>query len=59
MKKSEQTKAKIVDAVISLINQDKKISVHNIAKKSKTGYGTFYEHFSSIDDVHSEAITKI
>ena len=59
MKKSEQTKAKIVDAVTSLINQDKKISVHNIAKESKTGYGTFYEHFSSIDDVHSEAITKI
>ena len=59
MKKSEQTKAKIVDAVISLINQDKKISVHNIAKESKTGYGTFYEHFSSIDDAHSEAITKI
>jgi len=59
MKKSDQTKAKIVDAVISLINQDKKISVHNIAKESKTGYGTFYEHFSSIDDAHTEAITKI
>ena len=59
MKKSEQTKAKIVDAVISLINQDKKISVHNIAKESKTGYGTFYEHFSNIDDAHTEAITKI
>ena len=59
MKKSEQTKVKIVDAVISLINQDKKISVHNIAKESKTGYGTFYEYFSSIDDAHSEAIAKI
>ena len=59
MKKTDRTKNRIVDAVISLIDQDKKISVHNIARESKTGYGTFYEHFRNLDDVHSEAIAKI
>ena len=59
MKKSDRTKKRIIDAVISLIDQDKKVSVHNIAKESKTGYGTFYEHFRNLDDVHSEAIAKI
>ena len=59
MKKSDRTKKRIIDAVISLIDQDKKVSVHNIAKESKTGYGTFYEHFRNLDVVHSEAIAKI
>ena len=59
MKKSDRTKKRIIDAVISLIDQDKKVSVHNIARESKTGYGTFYEHFRNLDDVHSEAIAKI
>jgi AcrR family transcriptional regulator len=59
MKKSDRTKQKIVDSVISLIDQDKKVSVHNIAKESKTGYGTFYEYFRNLDDVHTEAIAKI
>ena len=59
MKKTDRTKNRIVDAVISLIDQDKKISVHNIARESKTGYGTFYEHFRNLDDVHTEAIAKI
>jgi len=59
MKKSDRTKKRIIDAVISLIDQDKKVSVHNIARESKTGYGTFYEHFRNLDDVHTEAIAKI
>jgi len=59
MKKSDRTKQRIINAVISLIDQDKKVSVHNIARESKTGYGTFYEHFRNLDDVHSEAIAKI
>ena len=59
MKKSDRTKKRIIDAVISLIDQDKKISVNNIARESKTGYGTFYEHFCNLDDVHREAIARI
>ena len=59
MKKSDRTKKRIIDAAISLIDQDKKVSVHNIARESKTGYGTFYEHFRNLDDVHTEAIAKI
>jgi AcrR family transcriptional regulator len=59
MKKTDRTKNRIVDAVISLIGQDKKISVNNIARESKTGYGTFYEHFCNLDDVHREAIARI
>ena len=36
MKKSEQTKAKLVDAVIKLINKGQKISVASITKEAKT-----------------------
>ena len=35
MKKSEQTKAKLVNAVINLINKGQKISVASISKEAK------------------------
>ena len=35
MKKSEQTKAKLIEAVINLLNKGKKISVASIQQKQK------------------------
>ena len=59
MKKSEQTKAKLVDAVVKLINKGKKISVASISKESKTGYGTFYRYFNNLDEIHEAAIINV
>ncbi|MDA8719992.1 TetR/AcrR family transcriptional regulator [bacterium] len=59
MKKSDEKKTKLVDAIINLIDQNKKVSVHAVAKESKTPYGTFYYYFKNLDDAHSEAIQKI
>ena len=59
MKKSEQTKAKLVNAVVSLINKGKKISVASISKESKTAYGTFYRYFNNLDEIHEAAIINV
>jgi AcrR family transcriptional regulator len=59
MKKSEQTKAKLVTAVVSLINKGKKISVSSISKESKTAYGTFYRYFNNLDEIHEAAIINV
>ena len=59
MKKSEQTKAKLVDAVVKLINKGKKISVASISKESKTAYGTFYRYFNNLDEIHEAAIINV
>jgi AcrR family transcriptional regulator len=59
MKKSEQTKAKLVNAVVNLINKGKKISVSSISKESKTAYGTFYRYFNNLDEIHEAAIINV
>ena len=59
MKKSEQTKAKLVNAVVTLINKGKKISVSSISKESKTAYGTFYRYFNNLDEIHEAAIINV
>ena len=59
MKKSEQTKAKLVNAVVNLINKGKKISVSSISKESKTAYGTFYRYFNNLDEIHEAAIISV
>ena len=59
MKKSVQTKAKLVNAVVSLINKGKKISVASISKESKTAYGTFYRYFNNLDEIHESAIINV
>ena len=54
MKKSEQTKAKLVEAVISLTNvKGQKISVASITKEAKTAYGSFYRYFNNLDEIHA------
>lgn len=59
MKKSEQTKAKLVEAVINLTNVGQKISVASISKEAKTAYGTFYRYFNNLDDIHASAIISV
>jgi AcrR family transcriptional regulator len=59
MKKSEQTKAKLVEAVISLTNVGQKISVASITKEAKTAYGTFYRYFNNLDEINASAITQV
>jgi AcrR family transcriptional regulator len=59
MKKSEQTKAKLVEAVIKLINKGQKISVASITKEAKTAYGTFYRYFNNLDEIHEAAIIDV
>ena len=58
MKKSEQTKAKLIEAVINLTNVGQKISVTSISKEAKTAYGTFYRYFNNLDDINASAIIQ-
>jgi|TARA_Y100000385_G_scaffold113262_1_gene117482 AcrR family transcriptional regulator len=59
MRKSEQTKDKLVKAVICLIYKGQKISVSSISKEAKTAYGTFYRYFNNLDDIHASAIISV
>ena len=59
MKKSEQTKAKLIEAVINLTNFGQKISVTSISKEAKTAYGTFYRYFNNLDDINASAIIQV
>jgi AcrR family transcriptional regulator len=60
LKKSEKTKQKLINAVISLIQQgDRVISVASITKKAKTAYGSFYRYFDNLDQIHAIAIETL
>ena len=59
MKKSEQTKAKLIEAVVKLINKGQKISVRSISKEAKTAYGSFYRYFNNLDEIHEAAIIDV
>ena len=59
MKKSELTKAKLVKAVVELINSGKKISVASISKEAKTAYGSFYRYFNNLNEIHEAAIIQV
>ena len=59
MKKSEQTKAKLVEAVINLNNVGHKISVASITKEAKTAYGSFYRYFNNLDEINASAIMQV
>ena len=59
MKKSEQTKAKLINGVVNLISQGHKISVTSISKEAKTAYGTFYRYFNNLDEIHEAAIINV
>ncbi len=57
-----KTKAKLVDAAITYLNSEgkAKMSVKKLIKIADVGYGTFYNHFDSIEDIQYiiEALSK-
>ena len=55
-----KTKAKLVDASIAYLNSEgkAKMSVKKLIKIADVGYGTFYNHFDSIEDIQFEALSK-
>ena len=57
IKKSDQTKARLMQAMWELILEgDKVISVKTITEKAKTAYGSFYRYYRNLDQVHKELI---
>ena len=58
MKKSEQTKIELMNALIRLKDDGKKISVTSISKEAGSAYGTFYRYFNNIDEIHEAAIIQ-
>ena len=55
-----KTKEKLIDAAIEYLNIEdvEKISVKKLIKIADVGYGTFYNHFNSIEDIQIEALNK-
>tara|TARA_B100000900_G_C20521524_1_gene692393 strand:+ start:123 stop:758 length:636 start_codon:yes stop_codon:yes gene_type:complete len=55
-----KTREKLINAAIEYLNTEKreKISVKKLIKIADVGYGTFYNHFDSIDAIQKEALNK-
>ena len=55
-----KTKAKLIDAAITYLKHRRKgkMSVKKLIKIADVGYGTFYNHFDSIEDIQFEALNK-
>ena len=60
MSEVSKTKEKLIDAAITYLNTEgkEKISVKKLIKIADVGYGTFYNHFDSIESVQYEALNK-
>tara|TARA_B100000575_G_scaffold66657_1_gene51311 strand:- start:188 stop:841 length:654 start_codon:yes stop_codon:yes gene_type:complete len=55
-KKTEKTKARLLQAVRLIIALGDKPSVAAITKKAQLAYGTFYRYFKDLDEIYYEAI---
>lgn len=55
-----KTKEKLTDAAIEYLNSNDsgKMSVNKLIKIANVGYGTFYNHFDSIEEIQIEALNK-
>ncbi len=60
MSEMSKTKEKLIDAAIEYFNTEgtEKISVKKLIKIADVGYGTFYNHFDSVEEVQIEALNK-
>ncbi len=60
MSEVTKTREKLVDAAIDYLNTkgSEKISVKKLIKLANVGYGTFYNHFDSIEAIQIEALNK-
>lgn len=57
--KGQKTRAKLVQAAIEFLNSNKKrLNVKELIKRADVGYGTFYNHFSSVEEIQTEALIK-
>lgn len=57
--KGQKTRAKLVEAAIEFLNSKKKrLNVKELIQRADVGYGTFYNHFSSIEEIQTEALNK-
>ena len=57
--KGQKTRAKLVQAAIEFLNSNKKrLNVKELIKRADVGYGTFYNHFSSVEEIQTEALNK-
>ena len=59
VKKTEKTKARLLQAVRSIIALGDKPSVAAITKKAQLAYGTFYRYFKDLDEIYYEAIEAL
>ena len=55
-----KTREKLIDAAITYLNTEgkEKISVKKLIKIADVGYGTFYNHFDSVEAIQYEALNK-
>ena len=60
MSEMSKTREKLINAAIEYLNTEKKekISVKKLIKIADVGYGTFYNHFDSIEAIQKEALNK-
>ena len=58
-KKTEKTKARLLQAVRLIIALGDKPSVAAITKKAQLAYGTFYRYFKDLDEIYYEAIEAL
>lgn len=60
MSEMSKTKEKLIDAAIEYFNTEgtERISVKKLIKIADVGYGTFYNHFDSVEEVQIEALNK-
>ena len=58
-KKTEKTKARLLQAVRLIIALGVKPSVAAITKEAQLAYGTFYRYFKDLDEIYYEAIEAL
>ena len=60
MSEMSKTREKLIDAAINFLNSEgkAKMSVKKLIKLADVGYGTFYNHFDSIEAIQFEALNK-
>ena len=55
-----KSKEKLIEAAITYLNSEgaDKMSVNKLVDLANVGYGTFYNHFASIEEIQIEALNK-
>ena len=55
-----KTREKLIDAAIQYLNTEGKgkLNVKKLIKIADVGYGTFYNHFESVEEIQIEALNK-